>query len=558
MRRRAALPRTRSRGGEWIRYIVGMTSIGRRILSTRASLCAAAVGVAEAMRILLLSRLADGPLACHIPDDAFYYLQSARNFARSGRWTFDGVEPSSGFHLVWGYLLAGFYRMDPNASFHTVFFLGSLVQSACLVLAAFLITRSAERFVGSRAWCGVLLVFLSAASLLQGTWLMESGLTIASAAALMYLLTDGRQVQGPVVLSAAFLLGLLATLCRSDAGLLPISFLLANLYGWSRQKASASLVFMSAAASIGAASGVILTGLHTHWISGQWVQASAEQKLFWSALAGWSMSPSLHIFYSFFNPLTNAYTPFTSSHWESGPLRWLGPLVRVSIISLLAVGVGIQLRRRPTLAGPAAAALLTVLSYTVFYGYNSAAVQGWYVENYEAPAALLSGFGCAWFLERRRRISVMVLIAMSGAGIVCSLRPSSPWQEAMWRAGMYLKAHPERHPVGAWNTGIVGYFANNGVTNLDGLMNDAILPYAKRGDLDDYFLKRHMVFIFESPQIWKPGMAARGGYADGVLQGCISKTEDPFPDDPYNFYYGDHIRLYTVSMACLSARHRSF
>ena len=31
-----------------------------------------------------------------IPDDAFYYLRLASNFAHSGQWTFDGTSPTSG------------------------------------------------------------------------------------------------------------------------------------------------------------------------------------------------------------------------------------------------------------------------------------------------------------------------------------------------------------------------------------------------------------------------------------------------------------------------------
>ena len=111
----------------------------------------------------------------------------------------------------------------------------------------------------------------------------------------------------------------------------------------------------------------------------------------------------------------------------------------------------------------------------------------------------------------------MVVGAMCVWGIALSLHASFPWQEAMWRAGIYLREHPEVRPVGSWNVGIIGFFADDGVTNMDGLMNDAVLPYAKRGDLQHYFYKRGTRYILESPDLWTRRMALRGGYADGAL-----------------------------------------
>lgn len=43
-------------------------------------------------------------------DDAFYYLLIARNFAGSGVPTFDGINPTNGFHPLWMLMLAGMYK----------------------------------------------------------------------------------------------------------------------------------------------------------------------------------------------------------------------------------------------------------------------------------------------------------------------------------------------------------------------------------------------------------------------------------------------------------------
>jgi hypothetical protein len=45
-----------------------------------------------------------------IPDDSFYYLTLARNFATQGQWSFDsGVSRTNGFHLLHAYVLAAVF-----------------------------------------------------------------------------------------------------------------------------------------------------------------------------------------------------------------------------------------------------------------------------------------------------------------------------------------------------------------------------------------------------------------------------------------------------------------
>lgn len=115
-----------------------------------------AVAFAGFWRICVFSKMPYGELIQRIPDDAFYYLVTARNFASSGKWTFDGTEPASGFHLLWGYLLAFFFRLFPNASLHLIFTVGSIFQVCCLSLASYLVVRASSQALreGRFSWCG--------------------------------------------------------------------------------------------------------------------------------------------------------------------------------------------------------------------------------------------------------------------------------------------------------------------------------------------------------------------------------------------------------------------
>jgi len=236
----------------------------------------------------------------------------------------------------------------------------------------------------------------------------------------------------------------------------------------------------------------------------------------------------------------------------------VGPVVRVLLLFIIALGLIQKIRStlRSDLLVFVLALFFTVVSYCIFYRFDSDAVQGWYVGNFEVPTALLAGVGFSWFQQNFRRVAIVLSMAMCIAGFLCSMQASCPWQEAMWRAGLYLRAHPDINPVGSWNAGIIGYFADNsvaklGVINMDGLMNDAILPYAKRGNLDRYFVNRQIQYIFESPQMWEPAMSRRGGYADNTLRGCVESVADLFPEDQDNNYAYGHIQLYKLNLQCI-------
>ena len=56
-------------------------------------------------RLIYFYNLTESQLIGIVPDDAFYYLKMAQNKAFLGIWSFDGINTSTGFHLLYGYLL---------------------------------------------------------------------------------------------------------------------------------------------------------------------------------------------------------------------------------------------------------------------------------------------------------------------------------------------------------------------------------------------------------------------------------------------------------------------
>ncbi|MBI5641337.1 MAG: hypothetical protein HZA17_13025 [Nitrospirae bacterium] len=69
-------------------------------------------------------------------DDAYYYIVPARNFVESGIFSFDGVNKTNGFHPLWMFLLAVTYKIaGTEIPLHAQIFSVKLVETFLLVLA---------------------------------------------------------------------------------------------------------------------------------------------------------------------------------------------------------------------------------------------------------------------------------------------------------------------------------------------------------------------------------------------------------------------------------------
>lgn len=89
----------------------------------------------------------------YIPDDAFYYFQTARNLVGGGGVTFDGLHPTNGFHPLWmlALLPVAHFIADPDVVIQAVLFL----TIALNFLSAWLLYRFLRYLVG-RVWLALL------------------------------------------------------------------------------------------------------------------------------------------------------------------------------------------------------------------------------------------------------------------------------------------------------------------------------------------------------------------------------------------------------------------
>ena len=104
-------------------------------------------------------------------------------------------------------------------------------------------------------------------------------------------------------------------------------------------------------------------------------------------MAGHSAKPAVRIALSFFNPVTNLYTPYVKDALPSGMPFAMS--LGIKLLALGIVGTGLALRigaeRRAELVPWLGALAATIVSFCFFYRFDSASVQEWYVGNFEVP-----------------------------------------------------------------------------------------------------------------------------------------------------------------------------
>jgi hypothetical protein len=500
--------RLRKGGSKGTRLITSTRALVRLRLPWSIGLIVFSV---EVVRLSFLLMLSERALVEHLPDDSFYYLVLAKNFALHGRWTFDGVAPATGFHLLWAYLLSAFYFFHPMLTFKQAVAVAGVVEITCLAIAAALTTVVTVRLWGERAALGVLFVFLSAASLRESMQLMETSLLILVAAAyLTFALRDGASFTATNA-AAILSLGVAGTLARSDFGLLPFWIFIAYVLLYSKKQCGVAGLKLAAFGLLGSVIGTAVVASHSYLISGHLMQSSAEVKVHWTRIKGLSIRPALYVFYSFFNPVSGVSGP-SPNPFPIWGLK-LGSGIRLLLIFGLAIGllIGIRRERRMPVRVITVALAADIVSYLALYRFSSSAVNSWYVANFQIPVAILCGAALSVIAPKLLKPTLAAVGSWSVLGLLFSLRPAYPYNVEMYVSGHYLREHHEIQPVGSWNTGMLAYFSERSVKNLDGLVNDQIIPYLLTGTLADYFITQQIEYVLDNSEVFGEPAALGGG-----------------------------------------------
>jgi hypothetical protein len=143
----------------------------------------------------------------------------------------------------------------------------------------------------------------------------------------------------------------------------------------------------------------------------------------------------------------------------------------------------------------------------------------------------------------------LVLIAGLFTATILSVSPFGdgsgrwPHQRAMLRAGRYLREHPPSGRVGGWNVGIVSYYANLPVINLDGVVNNDVYRYVIARSLPSYIRERRIEYLVDFGNMFEKKAAERGGYYDPPF---LSSLRPLVTFDQGEYPGWKHLTLYKI------------
>ncbi len=470
-----------------------------------------------------------------IPDDAYYYLTLARNFSKTGIWSFDsGVSITSGFHPLFAYILALVYKIfQPDVSaFVTFGILASIFFTFIFIILTtqwgmknkthffllfFALILSSDNFINNTVSVTEWSLTLAIAS---AYWLFFSIKTTPTNLKLYNLLT-------------LFLLGLFGSIARSDFGLLPFSILVATII----IKADKEKRVFALSGFIGTIAGLGVVFLHNFWFTGEILQSSAQMKAYWSNflipnynvlilaknLVSLLSANGIILIVLLFVFIVAVYikkniSVFFINKKEKAPLSIEGtksfrdkPHIFISIVSTICF-----------------------IGYTLFYLRNGA-IQPWYTTNFILPI-LLFFFIVAEYIDQNftEIFKVFLLIVFTAIILlnIMSRYPMSsqkaPWphQSLMLTAGSQLQQNKFDYEIGSWNAGIIGYYEGGHVINIDGLVNNDIYPYAINNNLPIYLKEKNICYVLDfKVMLTSLGYQKRGGYNDiQFLAGLIPHT----------------------------------
>jgi hypothetical protein len=185
----------------------------------------------------------------------------------------------------------------------------------------------------------------------------------------------------------------------------------------------------------------------------------------------------------------------------------------------LLIAVVIYIKRSPAQVRQAIGRDFPAVAYPIahvivagaVYGTCFADVQCWYLslpylEIYIALVALGSAiYLTAADAKRARGWALKAIVAASVLTVLGWVRYVQTWQQGFWawQRDVYAaiepvdRALPAGARVGCFNAGIPGYFSRRQIINLDGLVNNAVVPYWKEERFEQYLTDARIGFIYD-------------------------------------------------------------
>lgn len=446
-------------------------------------------------------------------EDGFYTLSVAREIGLGHGITVDGVTATNGFQPLWAFVVAPFAWLaggDRTGTLRWALVLGTLLWLAFVPLVA-LIARTRARAAGLRGDVAAAVAAIVAAGSVSVVRIfhngLETGLLLAILAAAVLALDRVRV--WTAWRAAALGLGFGALIwARLDA----VAFVGAAgvIAAWRARATGRAWVLPLAAAALGGAL-IVPWLVRNVALDGSVVptsgRAEARHGAPWTpnadamlrAVGAWALAPG-------FRP---------SMHRVSVPWTELLSLAGAGIVA----AAWWRLRRARLGTGTSALAVYCAF-LAIYYTFSSGA--WWFADRYLAPALLLFIPALAAAGEALARGSRARLLAAGLAALVLALNvpllavlAAAPTRlpPAWASAASNLATHPNVNVeqvawaaahvrpacrIGAFESGTLGYY-RDGVTNLDGKMDDAALDARLAGRSTAFVRAKGIGLVIDIP-----------------------------------------------------------
>jgi len=484
-----------------------LTSFDRRA-------AAVLVPVALAVRVAVAWAPIEWLLRRVLGDDPFYYFTIARHLAAGHGFTFDGVEPTNGFHPLWLLIITpvlGVVR-DPTLAVHVVLTIAACIDVAALFLLHRLLRESGVRSAIAAAAAALYALsplVLSNAGPING---LETALNLALTVAFLTEYRRSLTATAAPGAAAGVRLGVwsgLLFLTRTDNVILLLCCHVWLLWralrrgGGRRAHPAASI----ATAAIIAAP----------WLAWSWARFGSPVQV--SGLAVAHVTRELAASATWLSVATKllhnlatlaSYVPIYRVNERSFVAAAAGNAI---IVAALAAGTVLCYRgdaaegrrafvgRLAPWAAPVVASGLFIATHTL----RAVELRGWYYSASVPVAALVLALAADYVAGCIATAPAATRRLLSGAAaiVVAVVLASSLRVGAGRRCGevdgyaMIARINQTPHVyarLASWNAGLFGYFYERGeVVNLDGLVNNAayaailtrsVGAYAARRDVD--------------------------------------------------------------------------
>ncbi len=438
-------------------------------------------------------------------EDCFYYLRVARSLVDGNGSTFDGIHSTNGYHPLWLALSILFvWPFAPGSETPA-----HLLLSACAVLhtlTAFLIYKivnlGGNRMVAILAALTWLFNYNVAGVAMCG---LETALFAFFLAATVYFyLPRRRDLRASQSISVGALIGLTA-LSRFDGALLGVALAADQFfYALLRKERPGRIAERVIPMSLVGAAMMLPWIAWSYSVSGVVLPNSHRAVNFW-------YSPEDILKGGVFKGLVSIITshaPAIAKIYGFAPFSSVSLLAFAVFLIILFMG-----REKRAVGFPFILFVIYPLAHSFYYAcyfrpYN----------RYLYPAHMLiftgamASIGC-WLLANRNRrfVRAIGLVVAALAAVNMGMASVNTWRDGTasvnthslhWtmfnEALPWIRENVQPHEkVGAFNSGIYGYFSGRTVVNLDGVMNDSVIPALEERRLIPYLYSEHITYVID-------------------------------------------------------------